>query len=96
MDGIKIEDVGIEVTWETDGIIPSTNRFCRVEDRAEVDGVMWYTVLVSKDVTEWLQNQDKRQWYIHQLRKMGYGFYITNMFDVHEELYLIIKLKFNG
>jgi len=96
MDGIKIESQGIEVTWDTDSIMPSTNHFYRIEDKAEVDGVMWYTILVSKDVTAWLQTQDKRQWYIHKLDKIGTAFYVTNMFDVHEELYLIIKLKFNG
>ena len=94
MDGIKIESQGIEVTWSsTDG---TANAFQRVEAQAEVDGVMWYTILVSRDVTAWLQTQDKRQWYIHKLDKIGTAFYVTNMFDVHEELYLIIKLKFNG
>jgi len=92
MNGIKIRDVGIEVTWASnDGTV---NAFHRIETQAEVDGVMWYTILVSKDVTEWLQTQDKRQWYVHQIEKMGPGFRVVNMFDVHEELYMIIKLKF--
>ena len=94
MDGIKFKGVDIEVTWDT--AEPGVNAFYRVETHAVVDGVMWYTILVSKDVTAWLQTQDKRQWYIHKLDKMGSGFFVTNMFDVHEELYLIIKLKFNG
>lgn len=93
MDGVKFEEVGIEVTRDYNG---TTNAFYRVEAQAEVDGVMWYTILVSRNVTEWLQTQDQRQWYIHQLEKMGNGFKIINMFDVHEEIYLIIKLKFNG
>ena len=94
MDGVKFKEQGIEVTWaSTDGTV---NAFHRVEAQAEVDGVLWYNILVSRDVTEWLQTQDNRQWYIHKLGKIGREFYVTNMFDVHEELWLIIKLKFNG
>ena len=97
MNGIKIKEQCIEVTWNTSPQprqVSSTNAFIKVEDEAVVDGVNWYTILVTKEVVAWLQTQDKRQWYEHKSSSWGEGYRVVNMFDVHEELYLIMKLRF--
>lgn len=62
---------------------------------AEVDGRMWYTVKCTKPVAEWIRQQPDEgtqwdnlidnRWYIH-----------LDMFDVHEEFYMMLKLRWGA
>ena len=54
-----------------------------------VDGVNWYTLMVSKAVSEWLKTQDPGLWNLHPEEHWSLG-----KIDVAEELFAIIKLKF--
>ena len=59
---------------------------------AEVDGRMWYTIRCTKEVADWIRNQPGEgtqwdafidaNWYIH-----------AHQFDVHEEFYMMLKLR---
>jgi len=82
----------IEVTWDAS----TANPFYKLETQDVVDGVNWFTIFVTSNVTEWLQTQDSTLWYTHRMAKYGSKFIVKNMIDVREDLYLIIKLKFNG
>jgi len=74
----------------------TNNTFYQIIERVIVDRAMWYSMMVSDDIRDWLHTQDSTLWYLHKSTKyMGIGYTITNIFDVHEELYLLIKLKFH-
>ena len=90
--------MAIEVKWYCGPDAPPASRSYLVEETAIVDGKTWYSMLVTSEVTVWLKQQDPSLWYLHKSIAMGSDpeFTISNMFDVHEELMLIIKLKFNG
>lgn len=87
----------IEVKWYCGPNSLKSDIFYKVEETGIVDGAIWYSMLTSPEVTAWLKQQDSSLWYSHKsAASFGPGFTIANMFDVHEELMLIIKLKFNG
>lgn len=56
---------------------------------SEVDGKMWYTVQLSMPAREWLVERDSTQWYEH----VGERTWRQNWFDVHENLYTMLMLK---
>ncbi len=59
--------------------------------KADVDGNTWYTVTGQKAVCEWIRTQDKSMWYEH----IDSTWHISyNTFDIHENLYTMIGIKF--
>jgi len=58
--------------------------------KAEVDGDTWYTVICSREVSEWLRSQS-REWHYEAL---AHGFNFPQ-FDIHEKLYTMLALKWS-
>ena len=57
---------------------------------AEVDGEPWHTIKCKPEISKWIRMQDNSwhehidaRWYLHR-----------NMFDISEELYMLLVLKF--
>ncbi len=76
--GVSVSVVDISV------FIPSVT-FYRIIDEAIVDGTKWYSIRMSNDVFDWLNTQDADLWATDSIRQT---------FDVHEELLVIMKLRF--
>lgn len=60
--------------------------------KAPVDGTMWYTIACRKDVSMWVRENgvENIDWYEH----IDSRWYVhKNMFDICEELYMILKLR---
>ncbi len=55
-----------------------------------VDNEEWSSVIVSYSVAKWIREQDCVLWYEHQQR----GMFASAKFDIHNELLLITKLKY--
>ena len=51
---------------------------------AEVDNDKWYTVVANRQSAKWIQEQEPGLWASTD---------VTNMYDVHNELMLVMKLK---
>jgi hypothetical protein len=59
-----------------------------------VDGLPWYTIKCNRDVGEFIRSQsgEHTRWYEH----IDSNWYVhKNMFDISEELYLQVSLKFS-
>lgn len=59
---------------------------------AKVDDMLWHTVKCNKPACEWIRAQEpKGQWYEH----IDTNWYVHgSMFDISEELYMMLVLKF--
>jgi hypothetical protein len=66
---------------------------CKIITSAEVDGKTWYTIACRKEVSMWIRENsvENESWYEHI--DSNWTVY-RNMFDVSEELYMMIVLKF--
>lgn len=64
----------------------------KIVSTATVDNVLWHTVKCNKPACEWIRSQEsKDQWYEH----IDTNWYVHgSMFDVSEELYMMLVLKF--
>ena len=65
---------------------------CKIIDKAIVDNKQFYTVKCSKDIADWLRHQpgQNKQWYEH----IDYNWQVDRtMFDLEEDLYLMLKLR---
>ncbi len=58
-----------------------------VPSDAIVDGEKWYTIFAGRESSAWIRKQDRTQWY------ETHGKFNVNMFDVHNELFVMIRLK---
>lgn len=68
----------------------SGGMFCKI-DQGVVDGENWYRLMVSVDVLQWI-NEQNRDSYEHIYSKT----LLTNfVVDITEELFLMIKIKFD-
>jgi hypothetical protein len=57
-------------------------------DQGEVDGEMWYTIRTSdRDVSTWLRRQERT---LRVETTVNY----PNYFDIHEQLYVMLGLKY--
>jgi hypothetical protein len=65
----------------------------KVGSQALVDNKPWYTVHCSKDVANWVRQQpgEDKEWYHHISDKWTVYY---DAFDIQEELYLMLVLKF--
>lgn len=68
------------------------NKLYTEEASAEVDGRMWYTVKCTKPVAEWVRQQpgEGTQW-DNLIDNRWYVYF--DMFDMHEEFYMMLKLR---
>lgn len=66
---------------------------CKIIAQAEVDGKTWYTIACRKDVSMWLRENgiENIDWYEHI---DGNWNVYKNMFDICEEFYMLVVLKF--
>jgi hypothetical protein len=66
---------------------------CKIVNSAEVDGKTWYTVACHKEVSVWIRENgvENDSWYEHIDSKWTV---YRNMFDICEELYMMVVLKF--
>lgn len=65
---------------------------CNIISKALVDNKQWYTVKCSKDISNWIREQsgENSQWYEH----IDHNWNIDRtMFDIDEDLYLMLKLR---
>jgi hypothetical protein len=66
---------------------------CEIITQAEVDGKTWYTISCSKEVSMWIRDNgiEHDSWYEH----IDSSWHIyKNMFDISEEFYMLVVLKF--
>ena len=56
-------------------------------DSTLVDGEPWYQIGCNGEVARWIRTQDESQWYEHS------GVRYRNLFDVSEQLYLMLGMK---
>jgi hypothetical protein len=71
------------------GTFPTIAQFS-ITAKAEVDGDTWYTVICSREVSEWLRSQSRELWY----EPLAHGFHFTQ-FDIHEKLYTLLALRWS-
>lgn len=66
---------------------------CKIISQAQVDGKTWYTISCHKEVSMWVRENgvENDSWFEHI--DPQWNFY-KNMFDVSEEFYMMIVLKF--
>lgn len=65
----------------------------KIIDQATVDGAIWYTVTCRKEVSMWIRENgvENESWFEH----IDGSWHIhKNMFDVSEEFYMMVVLKF--
>lgn len=65
----------------------------KIIDSAKVDGKTWHTIACRKEVSMWIRENsiENDSWYEHIDDKWTLH---RNMFDVSEELYMMVVLKF--
>ena len=65
----------------------------KIISQAQVDGKPWYTISCHKEVSKWIRENgiENDSWFEHI--DSQWNFY-KNVFDVSEEFYMIIVLKF--
>jgi hypothetical protein len=66
--------------------------YCRVITQAKVDNKPFYTIQCSKPIADWIREQpgENTQWYQH----IDQNWYVDRtMFDIDEEFYLMLKLR---
>lgn len=66
---------------------------CKIISSAEVDGKTWYTVACRKEVSMWIRENgvENDSWYEHIDSQWTV---FKNMFDISEELYMMVVLRF--
>lgn len=60
--------------------------------KSTVDDRMWYTIRCNRDIANWIRQSpgEDSQWYQH----IDHNWIMDRtMFDVHEEFYMMLKLK---
>ncbi len=57
------------------------------DDIKVVDGSSWYRIIATTEIMTWLKDQNKEHW--HATFEC-----VANLIDIHEELYTILRLKF--
>lgn len=66
---------------------------CKIIAQAEVDGKTWYTIACCKDVSMWLRQNGIENIDWHEHIDGNWNVY-RNMFDICEEFYMLVVLKF--
>lgn len=68
--------------------MPTYREFVVIDKDAIVDGEKWYTVVAELESSAWLRQQHKSQWF----ETSGSAF-SSSVFDIHNELLFLMKLK---
>jgi hypothetical protein len=77
----------VQQQWEQ--IDPATQHL-NVIDKSLVDGELWYTVKCSDEAARSLREQWDDKWYQH----IDNNWYtVKNTFDIDEETYIMLKLR---
>ena len=66
-----------------------------VFESVDVDNEKWYTIRVSGDIATWIRTQPQNHWYQHPYEEITrYNFHAPRQekFDVHYELFVLLKL----
>ena len=79
-----------EVVEQIDATRAERTLGLKVVDTAQVDGKPWYTVRCNKEISTWIKTQ-AGDWQEHI--DQNWNVY-ANTFDVSEELYILLTLKF--
>ena len=79
-----------------DGVMPPRKAVIKgmieIQDTAEVDGAIWYTVQVNPRVGTWIRQQNKDLWGDY----IAANYYkMVDTFDVHEKLYSMLALRWS-
>jgi hypothetical protein len=85
ISGRKIGKSTLSQFWNATELLAKVPKYVDLTS-AEVDGRRWYSISCNKEVAEWVKQQPKDQW-------QPFLFDRHNAFDVHEELYVMLKLK---
>lgn len=66
---------------------------CKILSQAQVDGKPWYTISCQKDVSMWVRENgvENTDWYEHIDANWNV---FRNVFDISEEFYMMVLLKF--
>jgi hypothetical protein len=90
---------GVLSGW-TSGIAVGTSRLEMTKmqkiAQGEVDGAMWYTVhCPSSEICGWIREQNSELWVqtVDADTSKG-GYFLFNLYDIHEDLYSMLLLKF--
>jgi len=59
-----------------------------------IDNEKWYTIAATKEIATWIRSQDAQSYYEHPLSAERWSIW-AGRFDVHNELMILIKLKWN-
>jgi hypothetical protein len=65
---------------------------CEIITQAKVDNIQFYTVKCSKPIADWVRQQPRENddWYQH----IDQNWYVDmTMFDISEEFYMMLKLR---
>jgi hypothetical protein len=65
----------------------------------DVDNEKWYTIHVSRDIAAWIRTQPLDHWYQHTYEELSrYSLHGTRQekFDVHGELFVLLKLTWGN
>ncbi len=68
------------------------SKYCEVITQAKVDNIPFYTVQCSKPIADWIRQQPRENddWYQH----IDQNWYVDRtMFDISEEFYMMLKLR---
>ena len=60
--------------------------------KATVDNSIWYTIKCNKQIADWIRQSpgENSEWYQH----IDHNWVLDRtMFDIHEEFYMMLKLK---
>ena len=80
--------------WQPNMPTFTDDPFCKVETTAIVDDVKFYTIYCHKTISDWIRKQpdENKEWYQHIDRDWTMH---ANKFDISEEMYLMLKLKWS-
>jgi hypothetical protein len=69
-----------------------TKPICKIVTSSMVDGCKWLTIFCSKPIADWVRNQENcnKEWYEHIDHNWNVD---RSKFDVSEEFYLMLKLR---
>lgn len=78
-----------------DSIMKAQPKYSVKQGPQDVDGKNWYTISCCKEVSIWFRETfsslENKEWHEHREPKLS-----SNVFDMAEELYTIMALKWTG
>jgi hypothetical protein len=84
-----IVKTSVQHQWKISYGMPKIPAY-EILDQAEVDGEPWYTVKCNREVADWVRKQTTEQWVTNNA-----WLYHENNFDIHYELYALMRLTWS-